>query len=743
MAYYGPGTPEAGVASPRVQAMYDAAQDVMDNGNAGLNVFGALGGTRTLPSGRKVTPKTTGKWMPTALNDLGREVMADFRKNGRDAKLMQRMAMKAVHQGYAPSYDEALDALVSEFNGQIQTPNRYFSKTRTTLPPDLLEFDPLKVVPRTLQTNALVVAAGKHLGGFDGDNNYVDITHLLSAFAGRKMPQSTIDMWGSYFRTSLGGEVIGSPEVRALVGNVLSFQFWTKLAVSPFSVLRNMFQPFVSLADYPLAARMMGGLIDYPPLVADLTKTGQATKTRAEMAGSVPPTVNAADHMELSGDGPIKAMLKAFNPFDRAQVGTHVRADAIARRAASQLLGDMMALEKPGMGLRKLAAILMQSSFKSFADPVGAAQAEIQTKLERLGITKAALASKLATGRRLSPTELDTAAFLASHDTQFTLSIASKPTWWDALPVWRIPYQFKNFTVRMTRLLLERYLKPAKRGHFTPLASLIITAAVGGEMVNYLQDVTMGKDKSAISALTNPANDVKYRDAANRLMFGTFQMGIVGPVADVTRGGLSWAAGPTAGTVVDVLQAGADAAQGAPLGLVGKKLLTDQVPALNHVANAGKMLSGTAADLREYWFVRRIAREFADDVRNKPTGQKLAKMLWTTAAGSEPMFHGPDYLARRAVVGMILDGDTKAAGRLLAETWKDVSADDIKQKRASTKQALMNDSPLGPLPVEWRDAFAETLGDRWDAIAEMEGQYKERVAEALEAAMDLWDDGTR
>jgi hypothetical protein len=144
------------------------------------------------------------------------------------------------------------------------------------------------------------------------------------------------------------------------------------------------------------------------------------------------------------------------------------------------------------------------------------------------------------------------AGYNLAEKTQFIPGKFRRPTAWQH-PIGRVVFQFKTFAVQMSRFIRDQIVAEAAAGNTKPLAYLLATAPVAGEFVADTRAFIKGDDRP---------DNIVARLANNMLSVGTFAL--MGDLLQSSLWGqtLSMATGPTTDTVVELIEASAQAALG-------------------------------------------------------------------------------------------------------------------------------------------------------------------------------------
>lgn len=713
-------------ASAKARDAAEKVQNTLDNGEAGMNAAAKVGLKRKSPRGGYFKLRGSGLWMPQTMNAKGRAVLADLATAGRESPKFN--AMLDAMQARQPDAERAdlAEAAMDYFDSLSRGTNRYFERTRTLLPEDYVELDPAKVLPTVIRKNARTVAAGRVFGGYDDTNSLPEVDSAIVAM--RQYNPDAADRFSKYIGMEMGKPpTAGNARARKIAGIVTGVQNVSKLSTI-FGPIRNITQPWINTADYGLIPRLRGYFVDYPLAVHGLTAKGRSAAQVATRAGSVTGTAPEAGSIGGDSDTPLRNRAArgiqngALYAFRQSQRGTEIRADAIARAAAEKGLADLASLERPGFGVRKL----LTQAANGFGTE--RSKATIQRRMARLGLTPARLSEAVASGRRLTPDELDLAGWHMAHDTQFALTTASKPLFYENNPLLRMLAQYKTFGIRQTGLMVDRALKEAGRGNLVPLMQFGLATVVSGELLALLRDWLKGEDKSVTSALMRPGDAPKAREAAERALTHFMRGGVVGAVGDTEFGIGSYLAGPTVGTVKDIAQAGINVAKRPTLGqaaMAAQNLAEKQVPAIGQAQGVYRQL------LDSNKRALAVAKLRARGVNDKTLGQEVEQRLF----GPDEYRAGPNSLTYTYAARAINAGDVDAAREYMTSLLSGLDGPGLEKAIDGLKSSMASKSPLGGKGKDaTRDLLSGMSQDARRAAIELDREWKADYARALRAA---------
>lgn len=676
--------------SERVRKAADAVQTIMDKGQAGLNAAADVGLKRRSPKGRYYRLRGSGLWMPMSLNAKGRAVLADFAKAGRESPKIQAMIDKMAAQRPDESREDIAEDLFDFIDSLSRGVNRYFERTRTMLPEEYIETDPTSILPGVIKKNARTVAAGRTFGGYDDTNSLPEVDQAIVIM--RQYDPDAAARFSKYIGMELGkAPTSGNVRERAIARNVTTLQNVTKLSTL-FGPIRNSAQPWINTADYGILPRLKAYFIDYPYMIGGMTSraglVGARARAAAERAGSTTGTIGPDADDTLRSRAGRTAQDVLMYPFRASQHASEVRADAIARNAAEQAIRDLASLEKPGFGIRKL----LTKAANGFGTE--RSRQTIMRRMARLGLTPGRLSEIVASGRRLTEEELDLAGWHMAHDTQFAMTTASKPLFYENHPAAKILTQYKMFGMRQSGLIVERIVKEGARGNFVPAMQFGLAALVAGELLALLRDWIKGEDQSVIASLRTKADSGKASEAANRAIAHLTRGGLAGALGDTEFGIANYIAGPTVSTATDIAGAAVDIAR-RPTALqattAARRLIERQAPGIGQVRAIGDVLTDNKK-------AAAIAKLRARGAWHKTPAERWEQRIFGPeryrSSGRTLMYH---YAARA-----ISSGDTDAAREYMTDLLRGLQGQELAAAIKGLRASAQSRSPLGGMSKDER-----------------------------------------
>lgn len=731
------------------KALYDALQDLMDNGESGMHRAAALGFVRVRPNGKTGPVGGGGRWMPLSFNAEGRAVLKDLRK-GKTTQRVMIAANRAVASGAYPDVAAALAAFKVDMVQEVKSPNGYLTKTRANWPEQYLDNDPARVLGPAIQRNARTVAAAEAFGGVVQNPKDPAEANTLVALRDLKNTLDSFDegvsgLITTHLAVEVGAPAPGPRALRWFIDKADGFQNVTKL-LNFGSWMQNFLDPLLVPGATPLDIFLAYTSPSTAPVVSRFTAAGKDMRFKAHRAGAMVEYFTHDRDLDFITRRGLQALIEPVNPFAISQKGAEMRTAYIAERMARRMVDRLAALKSPaGNRLKNLASVL--SNYR-WADIIHPSQANATTadvigkRLESFGLAPQEVAVAGRTGQ-LSADQIDRVVFSVNRMFQGSNDTGTKPVWWHGPIglVGRLLYKFKGFPLRRFEMLCKRVFGEAARGNVLPLIMLIIMGLIAREIIAALRDFFLGEDKSLVGAALDKEESGELAERATAHLMAA---GIGGPMQDVYNYGLpSYIFGPHYGTVGNTLTAAADVGReptGQQLKLALGELVRKEAPAVRQATAMVTRLSNH--DAVQVANLRKAALRFKADDTSEDTpwarraADKVGKIVKSAPVGE----HGPLYLAKREAVRSIDAGDIQHAAAVIGGTLAGVTEGERHKRLASWRKYATTESPLGSVPMAKRGALLEGLKMGQEKAEDLNAAWMDRWNEAVGLATDASDD---
>ena len=694
----------------KVVDLADRMRQILDRS---MNEANALGMTRKV-RGKRIPIGGSGKAFPQVPNAKGMAFLKDAKVKGKGSSQVFAWAQEQVKAGRFKDIDEAIIALQKFRDQQLRAVNRYFESSRVELPVDMIEWDPVKILPHLIDRNWMTIEGVRQWGVEKHGQSFPLLRSRIERIR-RDYGSDAAQRIENYVQVAFGGRSPASQQAEDISRRVRGFQFITKVGISPITILRNMADRLPKgMAISPLGT--IRAAIEYPPFVNGFIEAAQKLEERMVRAGVV------FGHGSLSEGYESGSFFSKLlgGPFSESERGNQV---FIATVAYHKLMHDISILEQRGVDvsgrlLERVASVFGQ----------GRSQAAFRVGPE--------IEATILAGQPVSQEQIE--AFLADAVSRnaFPMLLNTKPIWWETHPLMKVLAQFKTWPIRQTNLIYQDVLKyTVKTGDFTRLIGFLIGTLLAGEIYNLLRDWLFGKDESLVSQMRK---DPEGRRIGMAIFNDLIDGGGVGMIADFTYGIFDWASGVTLRTAKNVSDAARNIRNAPALIPQALEQLADlEISPYRQVKQVMQKLDARVdqGNISRQYNQTRAAAWLYKEGKENPTAADKA-MAWTDDAiwGRPDYGIGENTLAYELASRQIIVGDIDDAAKYLSYILS--RADDRKKALTGIKQSMARRSPMGPVAERDRAAFLRSLPDdeRHRAVA-TQRMYLKNYQEALRRAI--------
>lgn len=677
-----------------------------------MNEANALGMTRKV-RGKRIPIGGIGKAFPQVPNAKGVAFLKDAKVKGKGSSQVFAWAQEQVKAGRFQDVDEAITALQQFRDQQLRAVNRYFESSRVELPVDMIEWDPVKILPHLIDRNWMTIEGVRQWGVEKHGQSFPLLRSRIERIR-RDYGSDAAQRIENYVQVAFGGRSPASKQAEDISRGVRGFQFITKVGISPITIIRNMADRLPKgMAISPLGT--IRSAIDYPPFVNGFIEAAQKLEERMVRAGAV------FGHGSLSEGYEAGSFFSELlgGPFSESERGNQV---FIATVAYHKLMHDIAILERKGVDvtgrlLERVAAVFGQSR----------AQAAYRVGPD--------IEATILAGQEVSQEQIENFLAEAVSKNAFPMLLNTKPVWYETHPLMKVLAQFKTWPIRQTNLIYQDVLKyTVKTGDFTRLIGFLIGTLLAGEIYNLLRDWLFRKDESLLSQLRK---DPESRRIGMAIFNDLIDGGGVGMVADFTYGIYDWAAGVTVRTASNVSDAVRNI-RNAP-GLTPQaveNLLTREVSPYRQLKGLYNRLD-TAFNRdnmsKPYHMARAEAWRWKDAKEHPTAGSKIGAYADDVIWGKPDYGIGENTLAYELASRQIVAGDIGDAAKYLGYILS--RAEDRKKALAGIRQSMNHRSPLGAIAERDRPAFLKSLSpETRTQIVNVQRNYLRSYNEALRQA---------
>ncbi|MFA7050405.1 MAG: hypothetical protein WC164_04845, partial [Patescibacteria group bacterium] len=702
----------------------EAMRKVLDRS---MNEANALGMTRNV-RGKRIPIGGSGKAFPQIPNKKGMDFLHEANTKAKGSARVFAWAQEQVKAGRFKDIDEAIIALQKFRDAQLRAVNPYFESTRVELPVDMIEWDPVKVLPHLIDRNWMTIEGVRQWGTEKGGQSFPLLRSRIERIR-RDYGSDHAQRIENYVQVAFGDRSTVHKNAEAISRTVRGFQFISKVGISPLTIMRNMADRIPKgMAISPLAT--IRASIEYPPFVNGFIRASQKLEERMVRAGVV------FGHGSLSEGYESGSFFSKLlgGPFSESERGNQV---FIATVAYHKLMHDISILEQRGVDvsgrlLERVASVFGQ----------GRSQAAFRVGPE--------IEATILAGQPVSQEQIE--AFLADAVSRnaFPMLLNTKPVWYETHPLMKVLAQFKTWPIRQTNLIwndvlkytVKTYIRKADSGKYsvqigdpTRLIGFIIGTLIAGEIYNILRDWLFGKDESLVSQMRK---DPEGRRIGMAIFNDLIDGGGVGMIADFTYGIFDWASGVTLRTAKNVSDAARNI-RNAPalIPQALEQLAEREISPYRQVKQVMQKLDARVdqGNISRQYNQTRAAAWLYKEGKENPTAADKA-MAWTDDAiwGRPDYGIGENTLAYELASRQIIVGDIDDAAKYLSYILS--RADDRKKALTGIKQSMARRSPMGPVAERDRAAFLRSLPDdeRHRAVA-TQRMYLKNYQEALRRAI--------
>ena len=665
----------------------NAVRSILDS--ALLNQAQSLGFTR-----EGMPLLGSGKAFPQALSDEGVRAFERFENRGASDPDMYRIAQRMVEEGRAEAIEGALVQLKHFWDGRKRGLVPYIERTRVELPDSWVEWDPNRVLSGVIEKTSRVIEAAREWGGPD--------TPLLDANLAKMHLEgepAVVDKIEAFIKSELGAANNVRESSRKLAGAISNYETVIRLGGSVLSAARNSGQRVVNTIDYPLPV-ILRSLADFPPFINPWLKSATAVKEQVESSGSVRSVTDLGNiETGVPGEKLSKALLKMFTSVE---TGNQVTASIIAKHGVLRDLDRMARIQGMDSPIGRLLDFI--------STPFGESSAAIKRRLGRRGVnlSNQDLANKLASGERLTIDQMDEIMNRFVEDTQFTLTMATKPLWWNNNPWLRLAFKFKTFGVRQTGLLYNTVLKEAFKGNVAPLARFALYTMFAGELYNILRDILVGDEESLTFTMINNPDQRNEKDIALRAFADMADGGFLGIMQDITYGIGDFLGGPAVSTAQNFGEAAMDIIRRPefPQITTAWRRFFEREASLfkqtNVLSLVDKKIANENNDLIAYRVWRDRARKFQDDIEGEGA---VERTLSSAIEGFQDFRRTDRSLTYEYAARQISVGDVDDAADYLEAVLDDADPSERKKIVLAMMASMNRRSPLGAVSQANRAKF--------------------------------------
>lgn len=712
--------------SDKVAVARDAILDILDRGMHEANKVGI----RRMVSGESLELGGSGKAAPQVLNRKGIAFFKELDKKGMGSQAVLQMAERMIESGQATSIEDAVTKLQQFRDAQLRGINPYFERARIELPEEFIEWDGLNTLPRLLEKNWLTIE-GVRKWGWDTSSKSFPKANVAIEVVRKEFGEKEADRIQRFINASFLGKTTASLDSQQLSQAMRDYQFITKIALSPVTIMRNM-------ADRLPKGMTAGGLLAnidalkaYPPLLNNFIEASKRIEKNIIRSGA------AFGHTAMAEDFEAGTQVKNIIglPFSASELGNQVHIALVRKFQMERDINSLIKAQGKDGALYK--------AFDKMATVVGGSQKQVRNRLRELGNDE--LVERLAAGAALDGDLLDAVLHRTVRDKTFPILLSTKPIWWDNHPWARAAAQFKTWPVRQTQHIWNDVIKyTVKTGDVSRMVRFLIATAVVGEVYNVTRDFLTDRRESLTSTLIDGKSQ---KDVAISLLNAFFDGGGIGILADFTYGFTDWLIGPSGATgknvrdTVSRIYKEPDLAPQAVLKAIRKEVqpVKQSLEIINQVDRQHFNKNNIT---KQYAKWRAEGYKWARDKRAPTVGEKIKEFGDDFLFGKRQFRPGDDSLALEMAARQVMVGDLDDAADYIKLIIDRASTpEEIAEAYKKIQVSMKSRAPLGKIPERDLGQFLATQSpEDIKEASNVNAVWFKNYADAIQRAVEVPED---
>ena len=691
-------------------------------------------GIQRLVKGVKIDIGGSGKAFPQVPNATGERMLklADTRGFGVPEILIA--AQDAVEAGKVKTPEEYLIQLRDFYQAQLRGTSGYLERTRVELPEEWIEWDPDRVLNSLFQKNWTFLEGARQWGIDDKGKSFPKLAPKLETIKA-KSGTSESQILERFIKAAFGQELLSSEASRNISAAIRGYQFFTKIALSPLTITRNMLDRFNKVAAWAPTKVQIQTLVQYPPFINRFLKHSRQIEEEMIRRGAVFSNTAIAEGYQ---PGHLLTSV-AGKAFASSELGNQVYI-ALAKRNA---IDANIKLLKQNPKIAKIFDRRI-GKFLTPLETLGISPTQALKRLSELGDDE--LLRSLESSADISPDLLNETLHRAVRDNAFPVVLSTKRAWWDNHPFARVMTQFKTWSVEQVGHIWNDVIKDAVQNRDpTKIIRWLVSMAMMGEIYNIIRDFILGRDESLLKTLSQEERR-NAKDISVTILKDMVDGGAVGIMADLLYGLPNLIGGPSAATVKNFGDATAKTiwnpsqAKDA-LAQVAQK----ETPALKQ---AQGILDKIEAQFnkdnltQDYYKVRRDAFEFKFQKQHPTLSKKIKSRAVKAILGWVKNIPTERTFSYEMATRQILSGDIEAASEHMFALLKTAGTDEeqIISIQSGIQSSLRNASPLGPVSDADLEEFLQGMSSKQKKdILNLQTQWDTNTAQAYEQALTKWE----
>lgn len=680
-------------------------------------------GLRPTGKVKEVGKVLTGRAFPQVANAEGVKFLEEAETKGKNSPRTLAWAQDQVTKGRFKTVDSAIAAIQGFRKQRIKGTEGYFEKARRIdLPEDMREWNPNVVLPGIIENGWLFIE-GARQWGYSG-TDFVTIKTDIEEIRDKRGKGDAIAL-DNYIKAQFG-EANVSPEAVSISKGLRSLQFMTKLAISPLTIARNIWDRLAKGFTLGTIGTNIQSTFLFPPVVNRFIAKSEAIQEEMVRNGAVLGHGTLSEGFALGG----KFSQAIGRTFAESEKGNQTY---IALVKKLQLEADIAALNA-----NKSTAGLVQNMYDKILAVVGKSQGQRKARV-LWDIPDETLVDRFVNEGQIDPDVMAEVLHRTVTDSAFPLTLASKRLWWGTKPFIQAATQFKVWSADQMRFIYQDVLKyTITTKDPSRLARFMIGTFIAGELYNIARDL-ISSDRESLTMTLLDGTDKTQGEVGRSIGNSLIDGGIVGMIGDLSYGITDWAVGPTVSTVGNLALGGVEAMiDPAGLPAATQKFLIKDVPALRQAQGVLDSIdreyfeeSNLTANYKKW---RQRSFDFQKKEKRKTVGI-VKEVLSNAILGFEQAKPTTRSLSLSMIARQVLVGDTDDAAEYMKAIIKNTPIEDLKNLKPSFMQSMRNNSPMGNMARQDIPRFlAQFSKEGRDEIIELQTQWYKNYLTSLKTA---------
>ena len=687
--------------------------------------------------GVKLDIAGTGKAFPQIPNADGERMLKLADTQGIASPEILFVAEEAVAAGKVSSIEQYVLQLKEFRKSQLRGVSGYLERTRVELAERFVEWDPDRILSGLFQKNWTFIEGARQWGIDDKGQSFPKLavkSEKVRAAHGSDEAQQL----ERFTKAAFGQELLSSEAARNVSATIRGYQFLTKIAGSPLTILRNMLDRFNKVAAWAPFSVQVKTFIQYPPFINTFLKHSKQLEEEMIRSGAVFSNTAIAE-----GYQPGHLLTKlAGKAFASSELGNQVYI-ALAKRNAIE--ANLKILRQNP----RIAAIFDRriGKFLSPLEAIGKSPSQAATRLRELGNEE--LLAKLESVEDIDADLMNAVLHRTVRDNAFPVVLSTKRLWWDNHPFARVLTQFKIWGSEQIGHIWNDVIKDTVQNRDpAKMIRWLVTMATMGEIYNILRDFILAKDESLLKTLSDKDRR-NAKDISITILKDLADGGAVGIVADLIYGIPNLIGGPSVQTLKNLGDTTAKIIWNPSQAKDAiKQFAVKDTPAARQAQSVLDKIDAQYNEknlTQDYYKVRRQSFDWKFR-KEHPKGTDKAKAKTIQALlGWAKNIPQERTLGYQMTTRAILVGDIEEASEHLFFLLKTAETPSEQESiERGIQSALNNASPLGKVAEQDLDEFFKSMSSEQQQTAlSIQLKWNANVSDAVNKAITKWQEWNR